>query len=526
MDTILPSSDDPYDFPRYFKLVLGTPDFQHDNHAQVLITTEPPENASNIKPPYTPEIQSLKINYETDQVFQEFNQDQRTDIEFYHISPFGHGAPCLPPDKPGQIPAPTFFPMTGGNEGTLMIGLRDVAATEMIDLLFQLLPGTTGTAKPAVKWSYLDHNCWIPFEEKAVLIDQTDNLIKTGLIKIKLPKSKQLQQSAMPDSLFWLKATTRNNAGSAGEIIGIYANAAIAEWIDNGNTKAHLATPLPPLSIKALEKRDPAIKSLTQPYSSFGGKLPEPDHSIFTRGSERLRHKNRALTHRDYEQLVLEHFPEVYKAKCLQPWEMAYIDPKDEKHILQPGNVVLIVIPNIADRAPFFPLEPKIDNALKQRIEDYLKDYASPFAKIHVRNPRYEKIRYRMDIRFHDAFQDEFYRQQLNQDIQRFLSPWAYEAGADISFGSRIYHSTIIHFIEQLPYVDFVVNFKLVRQYKDDEKEYGCMRHTEGFATASHPDTILVSHPEHFIGNVKEANYDPKDYIGIGYERIGVDHII
>jgi len=142
-----------------------------------------------------------------------------------------------------------------------------------------------------------------------------------------------------------------------------------------------------------------------------------------------------------------------------------------------------------------------------------------------VRNPRFEYIRYRMDIRFHEGYDENLYAKKLNEALHRFLCPWAYEASADIAFGSRIFHSEVIYFIEKLPYVDYVVNFKLARQYQGGEDEWGCMR-DYGCAAAQYPDSILVSHREHFIGQVETDDYDPDDYKGVGYERIGVDHLV
>ena len=53
----------------------------------------------------------------------------------------------------------------------------------------------------------------------------------------------------------------------------------------------------------------------------FISKEAKPSRSealeYYRRISERLRHKNRAITSWDYEQIILENFPEVFKVKCL-----------------------------------------------------------------------------------------------------------------------------------------------------------------------------------------------------------------
>ena len=162
-----------------------------------------------------------------------------------------------------------------------------------------------------------------------------------------------------------------------------------------------------------------------------------------------------------------------------------------------------------------------------EEIQAFLEEHTSPFTKVKVQNPRYEHICYRMDIRFQKGLEAEFnyLQKELNEALKRFLSPWAFEKGADISFGSRIYNAAVIHFIEKLPYVDYVVNFKLVQQYLCPSDKRGCVTY-DNWAEVRFPDSILVSAEQHHIGPVKYDDYDPDDYKGIGYEIIGVDHDI
>ena len=60
-----------------------------------------------------------------------------------------------------------------------------------------------------------------------------------------------------------------------------------------------------------------SLKKVKQPNPSFGGKKQEEDTQLYQRSSERLRHKQRAITSWDYERLILQEFPEVYRLKCL-----------------------------------------------------------------------------------------------------------------------------------------------------------------------------------------------------------------
>ena len=50
---------------------------------------------------------------------------------------------------------------------------------------------------------------------------------------------------------------------------------------------------------------------------NFNGKMKEAGNKFYTRVSERLRHKGRTIALWDYERLVLQYFPGVYKVKCI-----------------------------------------------------------------------------------------------------------------------------------------------------------------------------------------------------------------
>jgi hypothetical protein len=60
---------------------------------------------------------------------------------------------------------------------------------------------------------------------------------------------------------------------------------------DNENDPQHLKQALPASTISKLIKPNAAIKSVTQPYASFGGQMKEESNSFYTRVSERLRLK-------------------------------------------------------------------------------------------------------------------------------------------------------------------------------------------------------------------------------------------
>src|SRR4029079_18873343 len=137
-----------------------------------------------------------------------------------------------------------------------------------------------------------------------------------------------------------------------------------------------LNEPLAAESISKLINTNPAIKTVSQPFSSFGGNAVEPEIDFNRRVSERLRHKNRAVNLWDYEHLVLEAFPSIYKVKCL---------PHTGRGIeAEPGSLTLLVIPDLRKRNKINPFQPKVSPVIRSQVAGYLRDLKSEFSTVYV----------------------------------------------------------------------------------------------------------------------------------------------
>ena len=221
----------------------------------------------------------------------------------------------------------------------------------------------------------------------------------------------------------------------------------------------------------------------------------------------------------------------------------------------QVGEVAIVVVPDVR-AVP--TLEPRAGDVLIRRIDNYVNtQLASPFVKVNVIHPIYERIRIDTNVAFRAGLDAGYYASILNEDLKRFLSPWAYEDGEDIVFGGQIYRSEILAFIEGRDYVDYIINFNLYHSH-DGPKQGGIgdmvidvnftVRPTpdpliskgndgmvigdtfvvgqgEEIAIATRPQTILVSHVEHRIIPITAATEQCPGVttLGIGYMTVGLD---
>src|SRR5690606_18520940 len=296
-----------------------------------------------------------------------------------------------------------------------------------------------------IEWSLLDGDRWRALDRGELLDDSTRGLINSGIVELALPAVAP--STRLPSDLHWLRVSIASNPASVCDCVAIHTQAVRVRFDDQGNAASHYAQPLPVGSIERLQDPDARIAAIRQPYTSYGGRPAEQPEHFHTRVSERLRHKQRALSPWDYERLVLQRFESIYQAKCL-------VASSGE----QPGRVDVIVVPDIRDALPSDAFAPRAPANLLADIEAYLRERAPATATIRVRNPRYLAVLVRLGVRFAPGIDEGFAKQRLNQDLIRLLSPWAFDGGhrADLMIGGRIYASSIIDFVDRCDYVDYV----------------------------------------------------------------------
>jgi len=520
--------------PRYAQQAI---ELSRDTSAEVVLPNGP----------YTPTLAGLTINYTA--VSEFVPRDRQADNSFFTLDAFGYI------EADDEIAARLVPDIQG--EASLFIGIENSPIPANVSLLFQLDKGTATADGEALavgetRWSYLADKTWEPISNPNVLIDSTQGFQKAGLVALAIGAEASIEHERMPAKLLWLQATIDKPADSACRLFAISDRAVKAQLQvqdeDLQLYEKHLQSTLPAETISKLKKRNAAIKKVSQPYVSFGGRGSEEDMLYFQSSSERLRHRRRAVTLWDMERLILNEFPTVFKVKCLPH--------SDAEGNEKAGELTLVIIPNLRTVTTNNPLEPRADAVLMTDIENFVSDLTTPYANIHVIHPIYERILVDAQVAFVSGFDAGYYTSVLNEELRRFLSPWAYEEGQDIVFGSRIYRSEILAFIEGREYVDYITDFKLYHSYPG-QRRYGIgnMAVEVDFIIQPKPTpfintmeientfvvgrgvevartvqghAILVSHPEHRIRPVESGSHECKgaSQLGIGYMTVELDFMV
>ncbi|MEB2773756.1 baseplate J/gp47 family protein [Algoriphagus sp. D3-2-R+10] len=432
--------------------------------------------------------ESFSIDYSASEIIPTDRSDPRH--SFFHLTPFGYYQPTAT-EEPSLIP---HFQQ----KGELLIGIAKVEAPITVTLLFLLSDGSSNPLKSEemVTWSFMDADeTWVNFEKNKVS-DGTVNLTRTGIVTLSFPKEAVKTHTALTTDMIWVRASVADNMDAVCKIIDIKAQGALAELLQSEEEGIEFREILPSGTISKLWRSDSSIKSITQPADSVGGRKKESDSDYYQRVSERLRHKQRAVTMWDYEHLVMQEFPAVYQVKCLN--HTGFYEKNGEQIFCEnyPGHVTVICIPDLKNKTNINPLRPYTAIGTLTDIGVFLEKIKNPFARLHVVNPMFEEVQLEFEVKFHDQMDEVFYRNLLDMEIEQFLCPWAWDSSQKISFGGKINKSTLINFIEERPYVDFLSCFKLHHIIRDDEGNVDKKHHDLEEIVASTSRSVLVSHFE------------------------------
>jgi hypothetical protein len=341
--------------------------------------------------------------------------------------------------------------------GELYIGL-DAMPNTIVSLLIQTVEGSENTLVETfqdnenIEWNILSNNRWIDLSEY-ILVNESKKFLESGIVKFKIPKDINTNHTRFTDGLVWVRAKMNRSYDAVCKMQGIYTQAILATFQNQDNDLSHLNNGLEAESITKLITRIPQIKSVSQPYNSFDGTYQETDAEFYRRVSERLRHKNRAITQWDYEHLILQEFPNIFKVKCL--------NHTSEKSFIAPGHVTLMVVPDTKNKNAFDVYQPRVSRASLNKIQNYVNELNTMHVKAQVINPNYQEAKVNVKAKFFKEYDEAFYSKQLDEDIKKYISPWAFTDSKEFVFDVSLNVNQLVNYLEQLYYIDYINDVKI-----------------------------------------------------------------
>ncbi len=216
-------------------------------------------------------------------------------------------------------------------------------------------------------------------------------------------------------------------------------------------------------TITQLKTTVPYVNKAINPLPANDGAQAEPVSQMKERLPRQARHRGRAVTLEDYEDLAKLASPAVARAKCLPatdltlPKNATAAETPDETEVeASPGAVSVIIVPHFADAAPQ-PTE-----ALIQRVSYYLRDRASPTVDIRVVGPGYFPVSITATIGVRALEGVDRVQQAVQATLDRFLHPLTGGLdGKGWGFGRSPYRSDFFALLEKVPGVEYVRSLTL-----------------------------------------------------------------
>jgi len=478
--------------------------------------------------PIIPIIKSIAIDYslEYSEILDGAANRENCKIQLIHDYPFGYEY-----IYPNKYKKHTKFMPEFLDYDNLCIGLKDVEPKSELNLLFKFEDSSFHYTlqKTELIWSYLKNNTWIPFSGKDIIFDTTNDFMGSGIIRLFAPSGIPSGNTIMNPDLFWIKATTVDGVATKPNLLGIACNGVVAtrKYLPENHTKKNVS--IPPYSIKGFEKTIKGVSALWQLFSSINGEPPESTDKFYTRVSERLRHKQRPVQNRDIAQVVLEKFPEIMMVKCFNTEIEGY-------EVVEGTNLHLVLIPKESRNNHPFKDVPRVSLLTLFDVKSFLDKIISPFIKIEVGNPIYERVKVVCEVVLTDKAKEDSgnYLRKLTKEINNYIAPWLYDKYDDFKIGDRIYKSDLLLFIKTRPYIEYVTGFSLIHFYKERQssdnilisKMIDSALNDIKYIECSSPASVFVPSDYHILKVLEKPVHNTATQLGIDNFIVGEELLI
>lgn len=322
-------------------------------------------------------------------------------------------------------------------------------------------------------------------EQEIILREEGDGAIRTVLDGTGRPKEIWVRWHGGPDFygsaprdrhyvLDHLTGEIGFGDGISGLIppVGI-GNLRLARYRTGGGSAGNR----PAETIIQLQTTVPYVDKVTNFEAATGGADAETLDSLLARAPRMIRHRERAVTLEDYEDLAILASPAVARAKCVPLYDLEGSPVPTQR---EAGAVSVIVVPRSTAPKPLPSLE------LLSRVRDYLDARRLPNADLFVVGPHYLRVDVDTEVALVSLQGAGEVEAAIFQTLAGFLHPLTGGLdGAGWHFGRRPHKSDVYALIEAIPGVDHV------RTLKVDE--------TEDQAGVSQTDRFMVYSGTHRI---------------------------
>jgi predicted phage baseplate assembly protein len=208
-------------------------------------------------------------------------------------------------------------------------------------------------------------------------------------------------------------------------------------------------------AVSQLQAALPFIDKVTNHEPAIGGSDAESLDELRKRGPKSLRHRYRAVTKEDFEDLAMMASTEVARALCIplldvagNPLEVVDTEAEEKNGA---GRVGVIVVPHSRDR------KPTPDRELLRQVQDYLAQHAIATARLSVAGPLYLSLNVNIEVAMATLSAVGSIEARLQKKLESFLHPLTGgQEGSGWPFGEEPQVSDIYRLISEIREIDHV----------------------------------------------------------------------
>lgn len=205
--------------------------------------------------------------------------------------------------------------------------------------------------------------------------------------------------------------------------------------------------------IKQLRSSIPYVNKVDNPEAATGGVDTEAVPSMISRAPSEIRHRFRAVTPEDFQDLAKAASPDVARAKCVPLHDLSK-DP-DARRLI-PGTVSLILSPRSRDP------KPDLTVALMDRVANFLDEHRQQAGSLVLVAPDYARVDVTAEITVSHVETATTVQHNAVSALQKFLHPsfggWN---GDGWEFGYEPKASDIYALLHKVPGISHVRRIRL-----------------------------------------------------------------
>jgi hypothetical protein len=226
-------------------------------------------------------------------------------------------------------------------------------------------------------------------------------------------------------------------------------------------------------SVVTLKSTVPYVDSVTNHERSQGGSPAEPLDRLRARGPRVLRHRDRAVTAEDLEDIAFAAAADVARVRTVLPSKFdpfnLWLDPRNPRPAAghtdtDAGRVGVIVVPDSAEPRPAPSL------GLLRQVQGYLRDRCPATAELWVAGPEWVRVTVTATVVPVSPDVADAVRGRVDAALTRYLHPLTGGSGGDgWAFGRKPHDSDLFAVAEGVDGVDHVRSLEVALRAESDD---------------------------------------------------------